>query len=268
MRHPVPATTRHPGAAARALLALGLLLAATPSRAVLQDEIQVYLDDINKSGEFGLQMHLNATPVGRETPDYPGEVVSAHGYRATAEFAYGLGHGLEAGLYVPTLVEPHGGFQVAGVKLRMKWVWLASEAHDGYFAGVNAELGRVAARYEQPQTALELRFFAGHDGERWLLACNPIFGFELSGAERRSAPDVQFDVKVARKVATGLSIGGEYYPDFGRLNEHSAFREQDHRVFATLDLDRKPWVLNVGIGYGLTPAADRWTVKAIVNVPF
>jgi len=254
--------------AARALLIAGLLAAALPCRAALEDEIQVYLDDINPRGEFGLQLHLNATPAGRETPDFPGEVVSAHGYRATAEFAYGLGHGLEAGLYLPTLVEPHGGFQVAGAKLRMKWVWIASETHDGYFAGANAELGRIAARYEQSQDALELRFFAGHDGERWLLACNPILGFDLSGPGRRHAPDVQFDLKVARKLAAGLSIGGEYYPDFGRLSDHSSFREQDHRLFAVIDLDRKPWVVNVGVGYGLTAASDRWTVKAIVNVPF
>jgi hypothetical protein len=35
-----------------------------------------------------------------------------------------------------------------------------------------------------------------------------------------------------------------------------------------MDYDRKPWSFNLGIGRGLTTAADRWTIKAIFEVPF
>ena len=35
-----------------------------------------------------------------------------------------------------------------------------------------------------------------------------------------------------------------------------------------LDMGRKPCVFNLGLGRGLTDAADRWTVKAIFDLPF
>ena len=40
--------------------------------------------------------------------------------------------------------------------------------------------------------------------------------------------------------------------------------EQSHTLFVVLDAERKQgW--NVGIGYGLTNAADRWTLKTIIS---
>ena len=33
------------------------------------------------------------------------------------------------------------------------------------------------------------------------------------------------------------------------------------------DVDRTPVPFNIGVGYGLTPTADRWTVKAIFDIP-
>ena len=41
--------------------------APDPAASAQQDEIQVYADDINKRGEFGLEWHLNTTPRGRTT---------------------------------------------------------------------------------------------------------------------------------------------------------------------------------------------------------
>ena len=40
--------------------------------------------------------------------------------------------------------------------------------------------------------------------------------------------------------------------------------EQSHTLFAVIDLERKLG-LNLGVGYGLTSATDRWTLKAIVS---
>jgi len=68
---------------------------------VFIDEIQVYTDDINPVGKFGLELHVNTTPAGRSRPDYPGEITPQHGLRLTPEFSYGLSHDFEAGLYVP-----------------------------------------------------------------------------------------------------------------------------------------------------------------------
>jgi hypothetical protein len=73
-----------------AVALLAMLGASNPATSAQQDEIQVYTDDINKRGEFGLEWHLNTTPQGRTTPDYPGEITNNHGFRFTPEFSYGL----------------------------------------------------------------------------------------------------------------------------------------------------------------------------------
>jgi hypothetical protein len=45
---------------------VAVLGASHPVMSAQQDEIQVYADDINKRGEFGLEWHLNTTPQGRK----------------------------------------------------------------------------------------------------------------------------------------------------------------------------------------------------------
>ena len=41
------------------------------ARADLQDEIQVYDDAINAPGEFGIELHINATPAAAARPTIP-----------------------------------------------------------------------------------------------------------------------------------------------------------------------------------------------------
>jgi hypothetical protein len=54
----------------------------------------------------------------------------------------------------------------------------------------------------------------------------------------------------------------------GRINHLAPLREQQHTVFLVFDVDRKPFVFNLGIGRGLTRATDRWTIKWIFEIPF
>lgn len=57
-------------------LAAILSILSLNAAAALVDEIQVYTDDINTPGEFGVELHVNTFPHGRKTPDYPGEVTT------------------------------------------------------------------------------------------------------------------------------------------------------------------------------------------------
>ena len=59
------------------------MLAAASARAALPDEIQVYTDDLEAAGKRGVELHVNTTPSGRSTPEYPGEVSPWHGVRIT-----------------------------------------------------------------------------------------------------------------------------------------------------------------------------------------
>ena len=98
----------------RFLLA-GLVLCA-PHAYAINDEIQVYTDDINEPGKFGLELHMNTTPAGRSTPDYPGDSIPRHGFRLTPEFSYGINKDFEAGMYLPTVRDADGSFSASGGK--------------------------------------------------------------------------------------------------------------------------------------------------------
>jgi hypothetical protein len=250
-----------------ALCGLCIALAA-PAHAALPDEIQVYIDDLNDPGQLGLQEHINTTPVGVDKPDYPGEILARHGVRFTSEFAYGLNGDLEAGAYLPFLVDASGDPELAGFKVRLKWVPIKpANGGPGIFAGLNGELAQVQRRFEDNTRNLELRPILGWRSEQWLVAVNPVLEISLQGPDAHHSPDFAPSLKVARTVAPGIATGIEYYADLGPLSHWDPGTEQQHTLYWAIDIDRKPWNINFGIGRGLTSDTDRWTVKMIIDIP-
>jgi hypothetical protein len=251
------------------IVAAAIAAAPFATDAALPDEIQVYTSDINKQGEFGLELHVNTTPSGRSTPDFPGEIPPAHGLRITPEFSYGLTRTLEGGLYLPFVHGAGDRNRFAGPKLRMKWMPLqVDDEGNGAFAGINFEYAWIAGVLEQATRALEVRPIVGWRNPDWLVAFNPILGFDLAGPERGGTPGFNPSLKIARRVAEGVSLGTEYYAELGKVNRLLPRSEQSHTIYLALDVDRAPWVFNLGIGRGLNSATDRWTVKAILDFPF
>jgi hypothetical protein len=245
-----------------------LMLCATQAYAI-SDEIQVYTDDINKPGEYGLELHMNTTPAGRSTPDYPGDSAPRHGFRLTPEFSYGLSRDFEVGLYLPTVRDADGSFSASGVKLRLKWLPMQpEEGRPGWYSGVNFELARVDTRYSEVPLTSEIRMIGGYRGENWLVGVNPILGFDLSPGYRNGGPDFTLALKAMHDVLPGIALGAEYYNSVGKLNHPLPHGLQDNTAYLVMDFDRKPWIFNFGVGRGLTGATDQWTVKAIFEVPF
>ena len=244
-------------------------LLSSVCHAALSDEIQVYADAINAPKEFGLELHANFTPKGRKVPEYPGEVVPHHGLRLTPEFSYGLTDSLEAGLYLPVSHDASGSSNLAGWKLRMKWLPIhGSEEEGGWFLGANGELSQLQQKFSASRRGIELRFMGGYRANSWLLAVNPVFGWDLSSGYRERTPEFGLSMKLSHKVAGTVSVGAEYYTGLGTTAKILPHSEQNNRLYAAIDVETKAWELNFGIGRGLTPAADKLTVKAILGFQF
>ena len=244
---------------------LGFMVASLPRAAwAISDEIQVYTDEINEPGEHGLELHVNTTPRGRKTPDYEGDLPPYRGVRVTPEFSWGLTKTFEAGLYLPMATGMDGGPYLGGIKGRIKW--LPVRAETGPYLGANVELSNVTKKFSESRVGTELRVMAGYRTENWLLGVNPILDWSLSPGHRGS-PEVVTAWKASRQVASGLALGAEYYNGLGKLNDRLPGDQQERSLFFVLDVDRKPWVFNLGIGHGLNRASDAWTLKLIFDVP-
>ena len=252
-----------------ALLALLGLTALPAAWAALPDEIQVYADDLNAPGEFGLEVHVNTSPRGQRDATYAGEVKNDHSLFVTPELSWGLNDTMDAGLYLPSARDAAtGNLYAAGAKGRFKWLPIrGDELQGGGFAGLNLEIARIARRFEEYRSAAELRAMLGWRTPDWLLAFNPVLSWDLSdGADRRTGYGFAF--KGTHRIGEGLAGGFEYYTDQGKVGERQPWNAQSNKLFAVLDVERHGWGFNVGVGKGLSTDTEKLTFKGILEFAF
>jgi hypothetical protein len=250
----------------RGLLAVAFLIFAIvpPVAVAAPEEIQVYTNDVNDPGEFGVEMHMNYVVDGARTPGYPGQLPSHHVFQMTPEFSYGFAKNWDAGLYLLTAAAPDGKTYANGAKFRVKYVAPDTGA---FFWGLNMELGRTSKRVTESNMNVELRPIIGWRNDKWLLSFNPIIGAAVSGDTSRE-PSFSPAFKVARTIVEGVQAGFEYYADMGGIHHIPAFNQQDHSFYGVVDIETKRFDLNFGIGRGVTSASEKWVAKMIIGIPF
>ena len=265
------------------VVAAALALAAVaPARAIDRFEIQVYDADINEPGQLGLEAHLSYTLQGTKVPEYEGQVPPYHVARVTFEPSVGVTEWLELGAYLQLLWAPNDGqgARYAGWKARAKLV-VPERIRGRLLLGLNVEIAHVPYAIEQGRWSNEFRPIIGWKEGRWLVSVNPIFGYALSGPDR-FRPELEPCGKVAFDTHLGFSVGAEYYTSLGFANDLLPVDQQEHLLFAVVDLvPRSPeppegspahsaeWELNAGIGWALTDApGPHLLVKAILGRSF
>ena len=231
------------------------------------DEIQVYIDDLNRVGGAGVDIHVNDVPTGYPTTDYPRQQSSIDRLRVTPEFSYGFTEHGELGLYLPLATyDASGRFGVHGFKGRFKFI--GSDPGARWFWGANLEVGYEDRALETNPGNAELKLIGGVHAGRWLIASNVNADFAYWG--RRSDPTA-FDVesRASREVAKGLQLGIETYNGIGDSRHVGNFGLSDQSTFAVADIDLgRDYALNVGVGRGYGANRDHLILKAIISVPF
>lgn len=230
------------------------------------DEIQVYTEELNDPGAFGLELHLNRTIKGTRTPAYTGQMPSHHLSQATPEFSYGITKNLEAGLYLPVAFSPNGNAYLNGLRLRLKFI-APRQPGESWFWGLNGELGHASIRTSESALTLELRPIVGYRDKDWLLSFNPILNMGLDANVSRQ-PDFKPAFKLTHSVAGSAHAGFEYYGEYGPLRRFVPSNERSHTLYAVCDIASERYDINFGIGRGFVNASDRWVAKAIFAVPF
>ncbi|MDE2562434.1 MAG: hypothetical protein KGL48_09330 [Sphingomonadales bacterium] len=241
------------------------VLAASPARAA-PEEIQVYLDDMSRPGQIGLDIHTNYVLTGDKTPDYPDEQRSVDRLRVTPEFALGLTKSLELGAYLPLATLDHTGtLRADGAKLRLKYIAPRRTGQD-WFWGLNFEIGRVAHHLDQNPWNAELKGIAGVRRGRWTFALNTNLDFKVSGPARSPAT-LELATKVNYALSPRVSLGVENYNGVGELKHPGRFGSSEQSSFLILDTNLGKWDFECGAGTGYGANADRLTIKAIIGIP-
>ena len=238
------------------LLALG-----QPAKAA--DEIQVYNAGIAAPGQFTIQQHLNYIALGQKDPPFPGGFASHGSLNGTPEFAYGVTEWWEVGLYLPFAVQ-NRQFLSDSFKLRTLFVSPNAEQRN-FFYGVNFEFSHAMPKFSQTRFGMEIRPIIGVRQGAWEFIVNPIVDI---GFGKNGEADFTPAARVARKLSPDLSIGLEHYADLGEIGNFKKLNDQQHTLFAVTDFKLGAFGVNFGVGYGLTPASDRWVIKTIVGYAF
>jgi hypothetical protein len=258
-------TTKRQGQAGLGLcwLAAFAMDAAWAAPANATDEIQVYNAAIAAVGQFTIQQHLNYVPLGVKDAPFPGGIISNNSVNGTPEFAYGITDWWELGLYLPFSIKDQTFYSNA-FKFRTLFVSPHADQRN-FFYGVNFEFSNETPPFAQTRFAMEIRPIIGIRNSEYEFIVNPIIDASFG---RYGETDFAPALRLARKFGPDLYAGFEYYSDFGKIGDFKSFDEQQHTLFAVTDFKAGIFDVDLGVGYGLTPASDRWVVKAILGYAF
>ena len=249
-------------ALARCLLAT-LTMASCVALRAQTDEIQVYDAGIAPVGVFALTWHNNFTTSGARAPENPGGVVPNHSLNGVTEWAYGITHWFEAGLYLPLYTAASdGAVLVDGFKLRMLLV-SPDAGQRQFFYGVNFEFSFNTRHWDPHRYTSEIRPIAGWHLGRLDLIFNPILDNSYNGF-----PGLDFApaTRIAFNFSKTWALAAEEYDDFGPLRHFYASAQQSHQLFAVLDYrSASSLTLEAGVGFGLAGATDHRVLKLILT---
>jgi hypothetical protein len=242
---------------------LVILWLSHPRAACAQtDEIQVYDAQIAAPGIFNLTWHNNYTPDGRTGPDYPGGIIPDHTLNGVPEWAYGVAPWFEAGLYLPLYsLAGNGALTFNGFKLRALFVE-PEAGNQRFIYGVNFEFSYNTAHWEQSRYSQEIRPIIGwHLGQLDVIV-NPILDNSYKGfAQLTFAPAT----RVAYNFNKAWAVSAEEYDEFGPLRGFYRPGQQQHQLFGVVDHNGKAWMVEAGVGFGLTRATDKVVLKLILS---
>src|ERR1700730_12812116 len=228
-----------------------LVITSAPAASAQTDEIQVYDGALTEPGVFNLMVHNNFTPSGQKTPAFPGANVADKSLNGMPEWAYGVTRWFEAGLYMPLYsLARHGGFTFNGFKLRALFVE-PDAANQRFVYGINFEFSYNTQHWNQNRYTQEIRPIIGWHLGRFDIIVNPILDNSYKGF---SALDLAPATRVAFNINKIWAVAAEEYDDFGPLRAFHASGQQQHQLFGVLDYNGKPWMIEGGVGFGLTSA--------------
>ena len=141
----------------------------------------------------------------------------------------------------------------------LSWQWPVG-------VSMSAEVGYQKPQYSPDDWTLELRPIVDKTWTKFYVAFNPVFDKSLHGLNQHNGFSFSPNVKASYNVTKVIAAGFEYYGAIGKINMPDTYQQQQHQLFAVIDLDWNPdWEFNAGYGLGFTNVTDNDIFKVIVG---
>ena len=229
------------------------------------DEIQVYDGGLAAVGVFNLTVHNNFTPKGLKTPAFPGAVVADKSWNGVPEWAYGVTRWFEAGLYLPLYSRDKGtGWGIDGFKLRTLFA-VPDGDNRRFVYGANMEFSFNAKHWDTTKFTSEVRPIVGWHFKTVDLIFNPIVDTAYDGIKNLEFVPA---TRIGFTLNPRWQIAAEHYADFGKVSNFLSPGEQAHQIFGVVDTTAGKVDIEFGVGFGLTDASDKVTLKLILSGDF
>ena len=183
-------------------------------------------------------------------------------YNAVAEWAYGVTDWFEAGLYMPLYSDSHDGLSFNGYKFRALFV----KPHAGdqkFFYGLNFEFSFNQKQWDVRKHTSEIRPIIGWHLKPVDFIVNPIV--DNSYLHGIKGLDFAPSARLAYNLPHDWALATEWYGDFGTFRDLDSADEQFHEIWAVFDKGSKVLNVEAGIGFGLTSASDKVTLKLMLS---
>jgi len=230
-------------------------------------EIQVYPYETVERGHTMVELHSNFTFQGSKSTD-DGTLPTNHQLHETIEITHGWNSWFETGFYFfNTLGNDHRSTYVGShirprVMAPASWNWPVG-------VSLSMEAGYQKREYSQDDWTLEIRPIVDKQLGRLYLSFNPTFDKSFHGAGKNEGYVFSPNLKAAYNISKVIAGGLEYYGSLGPVNHFVTYQDQQHQLFAAVDLDWSPdWGLNFGYGWGLTRSTDNAIFKVILGYRF
>jgi hypothetical protein len=233
-------------------------------------EIQVYGSETVAPGSTMVELHVNSALRGTTRLE-DGVLPTQNAVHNTLEITHGWTSWFETGFYLFTsgqTQESGEGFWWVGSHFRPR-VRAPEEWNLPVGLSLSVEVGYQQRRFSPDTWTLEIRPIIDKQIGPWYFAFNPVLEQSLKGPGRKTGIEFAPAAKVGFDLTKVVSPGIEYYSGLGPIGNFPPASQQQHQLFAVVDLNVDPrWEMNFGVGFGLTSATDGLIVKMILGRRF
>ncbi len=239
-------------------------IVAPRARAQENYEIQVYGSPTVPRGVTIYELHSNYTRLGRRDV-VDGELPTNRAIHETVEITRGITDWSELGFYWFMAKPDRMGFQWVGTHLRPR-VTAPESWNLPVGLSLSQEFGYARKQFSADTWTYELRPIIDKEMGKWYVSLNPVLGKSLRGPNSAEPFEFTPNVNVGYDVTSKVNLAVEYYGATGTIKRTVPIEEQEHTVYAAVNLDFGPqWEFNLGYGTALTAGGDKSIIKMIVG---